>query len=138
MADREELRKTVSYKRGSDIFKEKFSNPKNLMNKTAVSPNDYEREFDKWLNEFKNNNGKDFDKWLAGFKKTHVCDDEEFEARCNKELHQIFREYEWVPMLLERIETENELLDKEPHLISKENVWEPMIFARIDAENELL
>ena len=79
MADREELRKTVSYKRGSDIFKEKFSNPKNLMNKTAVSPNDYEREFDKWLNEFKNNNGKDFDRWLAGFKKTHVCDDEEFE-----------------------------------------------------------
>ena len=39
-------------------------------------------------------------------------------------------------MLMERIETESELLDKEPN--SKENSWEPMIFARIDAENELL
>ena len=109
MAAREELRKTVSYKRGSDIFKEKFSNPTHFTNKTEVSPNDYRREFDKWLNEFKNN-GKVFDKWLARFKKTNAYDDEEFETRCNKELHQIFREYIWVPMLLERIETENELL----------------------------
>ena len=129
----EELRKTVS--RGSDIFKEKFSNPKN---KTAVSPNDYGREFEKWLYEFKNEDIKVFDNWMDKFKKNNVCDDEEFEERYNKELHQIFREFIWVPMLMERIETENELLDKEPHLISKENSWEPMIFARIDAENELL
>ena len=127
----EELHKTVS--RGSDIFKEKFSNPKN---KTVVSPNDYGREFDKWLYEFKNDDIKVFDKWLARFKKNNVCDDKEFEERYNKELHQIFREFIWVPMLMERIETENELLDKEPN--SKENSWEPMIFARVDAENELL
>ena len=108
MADREELRKTVS--RGSDIFKEKFSNPTNLKNKTAVSPNDYGREFEKWLYEFKNSDRKVFDKWLARFKKTNAYDDEEFEERYNKELHRIFRETVWVPMLLDRIETENELL----------------------------
>ena len=128
----EELHKTVS--RGSDIFKEKFSKPKN---KTVVSPNDYGKEFDKWLYEFKNADIKVFDKWLARFKKNNVCDDKEFEERYNKELHQIFRECVWVPMLMERIETESiERIDKEPN--SKENSWEPMIFARIDAENELL
>ena len=71
----------------------------------------YRREFEKWLNDFKNNYKKDFDKWLNKFKKTNAYDDdEEFEARYNKELHQIFREYVWEPMLLERINWENELL----------------------------
>ena len=70
----------------------------------------YRREFEKWLNDFKNNYKKDFDKWLAGFKKTNAYDYEEFEARYNKELHRIFKENVWEPMLLARISSENELL----------------------------
>ena len=67
----------------------------------------YRREFEKWLNDFKNNDKKVFDKWLNKFKKTNACDDEEFEASYNKELHQIFREYVWEPMLMDRINWEN-------------------------------
>ena len=70
----------------------------------------YRREFEKWLYDFKINYGKDFDKWLTAFKKVNACDYEEFEARYNKELHQIFREAVWEPMLLTRIDSENELL----------------------------
>ena len=112
------------YKELHRIFKENVWNPLNLTNKNEVSTNQYDqkrsseneqlnnyrREFDKWLNDFKNNYRKDFDKWLAGFKKTNVYDDEEFEARYNKELHQIFKETVWEPMLLARISSENELL----------------------------
>ena len=70
----------------------------------------YRREFEKWLYDFKINQGKEFDKWLNQFKKTNAYDGEEFEARYNKELHRIFRESVWEPMLLERINSENELL----------------------------
>ena len=70
----------------------------------------YRREFEKWLDNFKNNYKKDFDKWLNKFKKTNAYDDEEFEARYNEELHRIFREAVWEPMLLDRINREHEQL----------------------------
>ena len=123
MGDYEECWNEI-YKELHRIFKENVWEPMNLTNKNEVSTNEYDqkrssekeqlnnyrREFDKWLNDFKNNYRKDFDKWLAGFKKTNVYDDEEFETRYNKELHLIFRENVWEPMLLARIDKENELL----------------------------
>ena len=110
MDNREELRKT------DEVSTYQYDQKRSSENEQL---NNYRREFDKWLYDFKNNYGKAFDKWLARFKKTHVYDDEEFEARCNKELHLIFRETEWEPMLLARIDKENELLPGEYENLSK-------------------
>ena len=76
----------------------------------------YKREFEKWLYAFKNEDKKVFDIWLDKFKKANACDDEEFEERCNKEFHQIFREFFWEPMIMDIINRQNE----EVHQILKE------------------
>ena len=70
----------------------------------------YRREFEKWLYDFKNTDKKVFDNWLNKFKKTNTGDDEEFEARCNKELHQIFKEFIWEPMLMDAINWQDQML----------------------------
>ena len=106
MADREELRKTDLTNK-NEVSTNHYAQKRSSENEQL---NNYRREFAKWLHDFKNNYGKDFDKWLAGFKKNNVYGDEEFETRYNKELHRIFREAVWEPMLLARIDTENELL----------------------------
>ena len=103
MANTEELREHVFNETSTNQHHQRRSSDNEQLN-------NYRREFEKWLYDFKINHGKDFDKWLTAFKKTNAYDDEEFESRYNKELDRIFRESVWEPMLLERINSENELL----------------------------
>ena len=103
----------------------------------------YKREFEKWLYAFKNDDKKFFDNWVDKFKKANACDDEEFEERCDKEFHQIFREFFWVPMMLERIDRENRevaellqkgLLQKSYSVTVDEPIYadEPVLYTKLD------
>ena len=100
VADYEECWREI-YKELDRIFKEKVWNPMKLTNKNEVSTNQHHqrRSSD---NEQLNNYRREFDKWLNDFKKTDAYGDivdgyEECWSEIYKELHRIFKENVWYP-----------------------------------------
>ena len=100
VADYEECWREI-YKELNRIFKEKVWNPMKLTNKNEVSTNQHHqrRSSD---NEQLNNYRREFDKWLNDFKKTDTYGDivdgyEECWSEIYKELHRIFKENVWYP-----------------------------------------
>ena len=87
------------YKELNRIFKENVWNPMKLRNKNETSTNHQRRSSD---NEQLNNYRREFDKWLNDFKKTSVYGGivagyEECWSKIYKELHRIFKVNVWNP-----------------------------------------